>query len=69
MDVGQQVRVNPASSVAKQWNIPREARGTVICRYRVERESSAAPDRLEVQFTPRLILWGAPDREFEPVPR
>jgi hypothetical protein len=67
MNPGQKVRVRPTSSVARDWNIPREAQGTVICRYRVLKDAQTAPDRLDVRFSRRLFVWGAPDREFEAI--
>ena len=67
MNVGQKVRVRPSSEVSNAWRIPREAPGTVICRYRVLKEDQAAPERLDVRFGQKLVEWGAPDREFEPL--
>jgi hypothetical protein len=67
MHAGQKVRVKPASRIARDWNIPREALGTVICRYRLLKDKTVAPDRLDVRFSPKLVVWGAPDKEFEVV--
>jgi hypothetical protein len=67
MNVGQKVRVRPASRVARDWKIPRDAQGTVICKYRLLKESQAAPDRLDVRFSPRIVVWGAPEEAFEEI--
>ncbi len=67
MILGQKVRCRPTSHIARDWKIPRDALGTVICRYRLLKEQPSAPDRLDVRFDERLVLWGAPDKEFEAV--
>ena len=65
MDVGQKVRVRPQSGVAHDWEIPCEALGTVICRYRLLRADLQAPDRLDVRFSADLVVWGASEEAFE----
>ena len=67
MNPGQKVICRPSSRVAREWQIPREAFGTLICRYRILRENSAKPDRMDVRFDGRLIVWGAPAIEFEAI--
>jgi hypothetical protein len=42
-------------------------RGTVICRYQVHAGSPRAVERVEVQFNPETIGWGAPATEFEEI--
>jgi hypothetical protein len=61
----QKVRFRPDSPVAHWLDIPTDAIGTVICRYRVLREGEAAPDRLDVRFGPKQVAWGVPEKEFE----
>ena len=65
MDLVQKVRVKPHSGVAHDWEIPSEALGTVICRYRLLRDDREAPDRLDVRFSPELVVWGASEDAFE----
>ena len=65
MHAGRKVRVRPDSPVARELGIPPDAQGTVICRYRILKDSQTAPDRLDVRFSPQLIVWGASEREFE----
>jgi len=67
MDVGQKVRIIAQSGVAYQWNIPRDAQGTVICRYRFLRDDRDAPDLLDVRFSTELVVWGASEKAFEAV--
>lgn len=66
--VGQKVRVRPSSAAAHEWRIPRGAEGTVLCRYRLLKANNSAPQRLDVMFEPKLIVWGARDVDFEPIP-
>lgn len=44
MGVGQKVRIVAQSGVEYQWNIPRDAQGTVIYRYRLLRDDRDAPE-------------------------
>ena len=62
----ERVRVKPASRVARSWEIAPETEGIVICRYRPALSGSAAPDRLDVRFSQKFVLWGVPASEFEP---
>jgi hypothetical protein len=64
---GQQVRLRATSPLARQWNIAPEAEGTVICCYELLGRAAGAPERLDVRFGPRKVLWGAPAIEFEPI--
>jgi len=64
MQAGQKVRFKAASPLSLKFNIPREAQGAVLCRYRLLRGGNAA-HRLDVQFGPQLVVWGAPDDQFE----
>ena len=63
--MGQKVRIVAQSGVAYQWDIPRDALGTVICRYRLLRDDREAPDRLDVRFSAELVVWGASEEAFE----
>jgi len=65
MNVGQKVRVRDGSSLARDWDIPRDAQGTVLCRYRLLRDRQDAPDRLDVRFSSQVIVWGASEGSFE----
>jgi hypothetical protein len=67
MNAEQRTRLKPSARLAREWNIPRGAEGTLICRYRVLARNLAASDRLDVRFSPQLVLWGAPAAEFEVV--
>jgi hypothetical protein len=63
----QRIRLKPTSPAAREWNVPPGAEGTVLCRYRILGANSAAADRLDVRFGPRLVVWGAPAAEFEAI--
>ncbi len=58
MKVGQRVRFKSTSSAARYWKIPHDAQGTVMCSYQLLASNRAAPDRLDVHFTPQLVIWG-----------
>jgi hypothetical protein len=64
----QRIRLRPSSPLAREWNIPPDAEGTVICRYRILARRSLDADRLDVRFGPRTVVWGAPAVEFEAIP-
>lgn len=59
------VRIKPGSPLTRRLSLAPEAVGTVICQYRVLREGEAAPDRMDVRFDDRQVIWGAPEKEFE----
>lgn len=63
----QRIRLRPSSPLAREWNLPPDAEGTVICRYRILARRSLDADRLDVRFGPRLVVWGAPAVEFEAI--
>jgi hypothetical protein len=65
VEKGQQIRLKYSSRAAQEWNVPVGAEGTVICRYRLFAGRPTESDRLDVRFTPRTIIWGAPATEFE----
>jgi hypothetical protein len=65
MKKGQQIRLKRSSRAAQEWNVPNGAEGTVICHYRLFAGGPSASDRLDVRFSARTIVWGAPATEFE----
>jgi len=67
MTTQQRIRLRPSSPLAREWNIPPDAEGTVICRYRILARRSRDADRLDVRFGPRTVVWGAPAVEFETI--
>jgi hypothetical protein len=66
MITGQRIRLRAQSRLAREWNLPNNAQGTLICRYQILARD-LAPDRLDVRFNSRLVVWGAPAAEFEPI--
>lgn len=66
MKAGQRVRLRAASPIAKRDEMSADAVGTVICSYRV-RARPSAPERLDVQFSGKTIMWGVAANEFETV--
>ena len=66
LEVGQRVRFK-STSAARYWKIPHDAQGTVMCSYRLLANNRAAPDRLDVRFTPRLVIWGGAAEDFEEI--
>jgi hypothetical protein len=67
MRAQQKVRFKPASPLGRSLKIPREAEGSVLCRYRLLRGDDKTPQQLDVRFGPHLVVWGAPDDQFETV--
>jgi hypothetical protein len=65
VQTSQKVRFKAASPLSRQFNIPAETLGAVICRYRLLRGGEDANQRLDVRFGPNLVVWGAPDDQFE----
>ena len=55
------------SDAARYWKIPQDAQGTVMCAYRLLANNRAAPDRLDVRFTPQLVIWGGAAEDFEEI--
>ena len=67
MTIGQRVRFKSTSGAARYWKIPHDAQGTVMCSYRLLANNRAAPDRLDVRFTPQLVIWGGGAEDFEEI--
>lgn len=61
------IRLKPSSPAAREWQVPPGAEGTVLCRYKILSARPLAPDRIDVRFGPRLVVWGAPAAEFEDI--
>jgi hypothetical protein len=66
LEVGQRVRFK-STSAARYWNIPQDAQGTVMCSYRLLTSNRARADRLDVRFTPQLVIWGGAAEDFEEI--
>lgn len=64
MTPGQRVRVRPASQLARRKDAAAGDTGTILCCYKVRGHSG---ERVDVQFSPKAILWGVAAEEFEPV--
>jgi hypothetical protein len=65
MRTGQLVRVRPASPVARDWKIPPEMLGTIICSYQIVARDCPHLERLDVRFEPGIMVWGRPADDFE----
>lgn len=65
MRKGQRIRLRLSSRAAQEWNVPLGAEGIVICHYRLFAGAPGASDRIDVRFSPRTVVWGAPATEFE----
>jgi hypothetical protein len=68
MQKGERIRLRPESPGAREWRLPHEAEGTVLCHYHVFAGRPGASERLDVCFSSETVIWGAPATEFEPVP-
>jgi hypothetical protein len=66
MHAGQKVRLKAASPLKQRLNLPADAMGAVMCSYRLLRGASGHY-RVDVRFGPELVVWGAPDDQFETV--
>lgn len=67
MNCGQKVQVRPASPVVADRRISPNARGTVLCSYRLLRRGIKNSERLDVRMEPGYVVWAVPADEFEPV--
>jgi hypothetical protein len=67
MRSGQKVRLKAASPLKQQLNLPPGALGAVICCYGLLRSSGSERLRVDVRFSPDLVVWGVPDDQFEAV--
>jgi len=67
MKVGQRVRFKSTSGAAQYWKIPHDAQGTVMCAYRLLTSNRARADRLDVRFTPEIVIWGGSADDFEEI--
>jgi hypothetical protein len=67
MKVGQRVRFKSTSAAARYWKIPDDAQGMVMCSYRLLASNRAALDRLDVRFTPQIVIWGGAAEDFEEI--
>lgn len=67
MHAGQKVRLKAASPLLRRFNLPPNALGAVLCSYRLLRGASTTTRRIDVRFGPELVVWGAPDDQFEAV--
>ena len=68
MKVGQRVRFKSASSAARYWKIPHDAQGTVMSSYRLLTSNRrATADRLDVRFTPQIVIWDGAAEDFEEI--
>jgi hypothetical protein len=64
---GQRIRLRHSSLAAREWGLPLDAEGTVICQYRVLADRSGAAERVDVRFNAKTVIWGAPANEFETI--
>lgn len=65
MITGQRVRVRTSSHVARDWKIPSDSQGVVVCSYRLFTRGRIGQERLDVRFTPNTMIWGRPADGFE----
>ena len=64
MRKGQRIRLRNATLAAREWGLPGDAEGEILCLYRVHADRSGDGDRVDVRFNKQTIVWGAPAREF-----
>lgn len=67
MQAGQKVRFKAASPLLQRLSLPPDAQGAVLCAYQLLRGAGTDSRRVDVRFGPGLIVWGAPDDQFETV--
>jgi hypothetical protein len=63
----ERVRIKPSSAIGRDWQLPPDAEGTVICRYRLTTRCATRVERLDVKFAGERMIWGGPADEFEVV--
>ena len=67
MRKGQRIRLRSAALAAREWGLPGDAVGEVICLYSVLTSRGGHSDRVDVRFNKQTIIWGAPAAVFEPI--
>lgn len=67
MRTGQQVRIRPASPLARRFQLNARDCGVVLCQYSVLARGTRAPERLDVRLPSGLIAWGVPADAFEAI--
>lgn len=67
MRKGQNVRIRPFSGLMETHRLNPDARGEVLCRYRVLSRGAAIIERMDVRLTGGRIVWGAPASAFEAI--
>jgi hypothetical protein len=65
---GQRLRPRHPHLAEREWGVPGDAVGTVLCCYRVLIDRSGAADRVDVEFGSGHKIWGAPAEEFAVIP-
>ena len=61
---GQRLRPLHPALAEREWGVPGDAVGTVLCSYSVLIDRSGAADRVDVRFSSGATAWGAPAAEF-----
>lgn len=66
MRAGQRIQMKPTSNVARERGISPGAEGVVICSYNLLGRSRDA-ERVDVRFSPEVVVWGISPEEVEVV--
>ncbi len=67
MRKGERIRCRQPSLAEREWGVPGDAEGTVLCQYRLLSNRMGAEERVDVRFGASRVVWGAPAKEFVPV--
>ena len=65
MMTGQKVRVKPSSPIARDWQLPPDHAGTVICSYSLLTKRGGGREWLDVQIRRGLIVWASAAENYE----
>jgi hypothetical protein len=64
MRKGERIRCRRPVLAEREWGVPGDAEGTVLCQYRLLSEKMGAEERVDVLFGSARVVWGAPANEF-----
>ncbi len=67
MTKGERIRCRRPFLAEREWGVPGDSEGTVICQYNLLSHRMGAEVLVDVRFGDIRVVWGAPAREFVPV--
>ncbi len=67
MKYGQHVRVKPSATALDHYRLTPDAKGVVLCRYKVLSSGNRTAERVDVRFGADRVFWGLPATLLEEI--